>query len=109
MSFSEPEFSTNIPFSILEYQNTSFEDLDGKFHIWSILRYHLKCRKVLAPAFSQIHIGLFSSGNAPVHLCDLVIFFEFMDNNQSPGVQNLIHRGPIILIPLDGVYSMLIL
>ncbi len=104
MALSESEFSTHIPFSILEYQNGSLENLDSKLE-FLILSHKFHCVQVHM-SLSQVHVGFFARGEAPEHLVQLLVLDHLVQDDERARVQHLVHRRPIILV-LDS-YTLLI-
>ena len=78
VAVSEPEFSTNILFSVLKDQNTRFKYFDSEFNIWLTFRYHIEGLEVLAPALGSVDVGFFPCAYATIEIANFFVLDEFM-------------------------------
>ncbi len=81
MAFSKPEFSTNIPFSVLEYQDTSLEDLDCEFELGLVLGNHFECGEILAPTLRELDVGFLTGGVTAVEMIYFTVLLELMQDD----------------------------
>jgi len=62
----KPEFTTDVPLSVLEHKYTRLEYLDSKFNIRLAFWNHFECGKVLASSLGEIDVGLLARAYASV-------------------------------------------
>jgi hypothetical protein len=103
VAFSESELTAYISLTIFEDKDTRLENLDSELKFGLILWDHLKGCEIFATPLGKINIGFLARRDASVELVQLAILLQFMQNNQGPRVQNLVHCRTIILVLSDGV------